>query len=418
MNHSFLKKSLLKKQPVPLPVDSTEPMQKGRVFLLSAAHFVNDSYQGFIAPLLPLLMIKLDFNLALAGVLTAIQTVFSSLSQPLFGHISDKIRQPYLVILGPILTAIFIGMIGLLPSFESIIVILILAGIGTAAFHPQSSVYTACASGRQSGLGMSLFVTGGSAGHALGALIILPIVTTFGMKYSVITIAFGIIISFLLFRNLPVLPPISFHKKVQIIDVKAKKPGISLFILWIIVSIRAFIVVGFITFMPIYLHNKNVILLLAGSAITIFELSGAVGTLLGGPLSDRFGKKIIIILSTSLSLPFLWLFLHTVGLISFIFLGCAGFFLFSSIPVSIIMAQELFPKRISTVSSLMMGMAWGIGGLLVPPLGAVADQLGIGQALELLIYLGLLGAIASAFLPGSHKVKKLESNLTPNFENL
>ena len=378
-----------------------DKMQADRVALLSCAHFLNDAFHGFVAPLLPMLMIKIGFGITQAALLTSIQSIFTSLSQPLFGHVADRIRRPIMTAWGPLVTAVFLGSIGLVNSYTAIVIILILAGIGTSAFHPQSAMLAGRAGGNRGGLAMSIFITGGSAGHSLGPMIILPIVTYLGLAYTPLTMIPGILISLLLFRNLPVLahPPAQRPAAAQ----HRTAPGLwkVLVLLYFIVTVRALLVSGFITFLPIYLHQKSFSLLLAGSAITIFELSGSMGSLVGGHISDRVGRKILVILSVSVPLPFLWLFLHSNGPTAFVFLALSGFFLFTSVPVVIIMAQELYPQRVNTVSSMMMGMAWGLGGLLVSPMGALADRIGVGQTLQILIFCALPALIASFFLKES-----------------
>lgn len=383
----------------PFPKSADEPMQAGRVGLLSAAHFVNDSYPGFVAPLLPLLMDKIGFGLTLAAVLTSIMAVFNSLAQPFFGHWADKMKTPYFTVFGPLVTAVFLGSIGLWHSYTALVIILVISGLGTSAFHPQTAVLTGMASGNRKGFGMSIFVTGGSAGHSLGPIIIIPIVTYLGLQYSVLTMTYGLLISFLLFRYLPNLPRPAFH--VKHVDVGSQSPRrlLMLGLLWFVVTVRAFMVVGFITFIPIYLHNKELSLFLSGSAITVFEMFGALGSLMGGAMSDRYGRKLIIIISFAGALPCLWAFLHFTGFVAFLFLAMGGLILYSSISVTIIMAQELFPARVNTVSSLVMGMAWGIGGLLVTPLGALAERTGIVPALDLLLGLGVFAVFAAFLLP-------------------
>lgn len=383
----------------PLPASNDEPMQTGRVFLLALAHFLNDTYNGFVAPLLPILMTRIGFGLTLAAALTSIQAVFNSLSQPLFGHFADKMKRPYMTILGPLVTAVFLGSIGLCKSYLAIVVVLIFSGLGTAAFHPQASVFASRASGNRKGLGMSIFVTGGSAGHSLGPIIILPIVTMLGLQYSTLTIFYGLVISLLVFIFIPPLATAPKHVPPLKMTIKTKHRNFVLFLLWIIVTIRAFIIVAFITFIPIYLHNKNLPLLLSGSAITFFELSGAAGALFGGAASDYFGRRNVIFLSVVLSLPFLWLFLYSNGFLSFLALALSGVILYSSIPVNIVMAQELFPNKANTVSSVMMGLAWGIGGLFVTPLGSLAERIGIGSALNLVVFVGIFAALAALMLP-------------------
>lgn len=388
----------------PFPQSSDEPMQAGRVALLAAAHFVNDSYPGFVAPLLPLLMDKIGFGLTLAAVLTSIMAVFNSLAQPFFGHWADKMKTPYFTVFGPLVTAVFLGSIGLWNSYAALVVILVISGLGTSAFHPQTAVLTGMASGNRKGLGMSIFVTGGSAGHSLGPIIIIPIVTYLGLQYSGLTIVYGVLMSFLLFRYLPNLPRSPMHTTHIGINTGSPRRLLMLVLLWFIVTVRAFMVVGLITFIPIYLHNKELSLFLAGSAITVFEMFGALGALSGGSFSDRYGRKLIIILSFAGALPCLWAFLHFTGFIAFLALAAGGMILYSSISVTIVMAQELFPARVNTVSSLVMGMAWGIGGLLVTPLGALAERTGIVPALDLLLGLGVFAIFASFVLPETKRM--------------
>jgi len=388
----------------PLPQSVQEPMQKDRIALLSTAHFVNDIYPGFVPPLLPLLMSRIGFGLPAAGALISVMSVFNSLAQPFFGHFADRTKSPYLIVFGPMVTAVFMGFIGFLNTYESILLFVILSGLGTAAFHPQAAVYAGRAGGNKSGLGMSIFVTGGSAGHALGPIIIIPIVTCWGLESGIMTTFLGVMISLLLLYALPKLPHAPAQSSYQLPQSGYARPRYAMVFLWIIVTIRAFIISAFITFLPIYLHNKAFSLFVSGSAITIFELSGSVGALGAGSLSDMFGRKKVIIYSLLLALPCLFIFLKSAGIISFLFLAMAGLFMYSSIPVAIIMAQELFPAKVNTVSSLIMGVSWGVGGLLVTPLGVLAEKTSIGDALMFLIYLGLLAAIAAMFLPETHKV--------------
>ncbi|MBN2410341.1 MFS transporter [candidate division KSB1 bacterium] len=397
-------KKIINSNKIPLPRSIQEPMQKDRVALLSAAHFINDIYPGFIPPLLPLLMSRVGFGLSAAGVLVSIMSVFNSLAQPFFGHIADRSKTPYLVIFGPMVTAVFMGFIGFLNSYESILLFVILSSLGTAAFHPQAAVYAGRAGGNKSGLGMSIFVTGGSAGHALGPIIIVPIVTLWGLKSALSTVFLGLTISVILFYTLPKLRYISAKDSYQIVRNGYARPRYAIAFLWIIVTIRAFIICAFITFLPIYLHNKSYSLFLSGSAITVFELSGSVGALVAGSMSDFFGRKKIIVFSLVFALPGLFLFLKFTGILSFVFLAAAGLFIYSSIPVAIIMAQELFPARVNTVSSFMMGVSWGVGGLLVAPFGILADKIGIQNAMVYLIYIGIMAAIAAMFLPETYKV--------------
>ncbi len=374
--------------------------QKRNILLLALGHFANDTYPGFLAPLQPLLMSRIGYNLTMAGLLTSIQSVATSIMQPVFGRLSDRMRRPYLVILGPLITAVFAGSIGLWQHYLPLALIILISGLGTAAFHPQAAVLTGRNSGHRRGLSMSIFVTGGNAGHALGPVIILSVVSLWGIEYSFVTAGYGIIVAYLLWKLLPKsLPLSSTPRSGDRFYLLRSKNSFALLLLWLIVVLRAFIIAGFLTFGPIYLHSKQFSLVVAGVANTIFEISGSVGAIIGGMLSDRIGQRPVILWSLILPLPFFLMYLHADGYVGLLFLALAGFFLYSSISVNIIMAQELFPQQSGTVSSLVMGLAWGVGGLCVTPLGALAEQEGVAMALQVLSYLTLAAFMAACFIP-------------------
>ncbi len=374
------------------------------VALLSAGHFINDAYPGYLAPLLPLLMQKIGFSLTLAGTLVSIQAVASSLLQPLFGMLSDRLRRPWLVIFGPLLTALFFCAIGLVSSWSHLALLIVCGGLGTAAFHPQAASLTGQYGGERKGLSMSTFVTAGSAGHSLGPIIILSVVTTLGLSYSWITVAWGASISLLLWRFLPTTVPIRTVQLAKTHNYRLGGRKSLLVLIWLIVFMRAFVIDGFLAFNPVYLHQQHFSMMLAGSANTIFELCGSAGTLIGGHFSDRLGHKKIIIFSLLCSAPLLWLFLHTQGILSLVFLGLGGCFLYSSVPVTILMAQELFPNRSGAVSSLTMGFAWGMAGLLLTPFGALSDKIGLGSAFNGMLYILPLSLLLTVFLPEKNRV--------------
>ncbi len=381
-------------------------MQTGRVLGLSMGHFINDMYVGFLAPLLPLIIDKLGISITLAAGLMSILSIFTSLAQPAFAFIADKIRRPGMVILGPLMTAIFFSAIGCAHSYAMLVVVIILGGIGTAVFHPQAAAFVGKASGRQSGLAMSIFVTGGSGGYYMGPVVIMSIVTWLGLEYSFVSIGPGVLIAAILFFILPKLPHapnrhVHVHGHVAIPNqVRA------IIFLYFISMIRSFLISGFNTFIPMYLKEQRYSPMMYAVALTAFGIPGAVGSLFGGALSDRFGRRTTIFASIALSLPFFGLFLALDGLPSLVSLGVAGFAVFSSIPVVIIMAQELYPGRVNVVSSLVMGLSWGVAGVLVTPLGALAERIGLGQALTMLIFLGAISCILTLFLPETKKVKK------------
>jgi len=378
-------------------------MQKGRVAALSMGHFINDMYPGFIAVLLPTLRDRLGFSITMAAMLVSIASIFTSTIQPIFGHLSDKYQKPTFVWLGPLITAAFMSCIGLAPSYLALVFIVICSGIGTAMFHPLGATYTGKAGGRQSGMAMSLFVTGGGAGYYVGPLVIMGITTTLGLQYSPLTIVPGIGVAVILFLILPNLEKIE-HKT----DKKATNGNGHLWamaFLFIFSIMRSAMISGINTLTPIFLENQGTAPMVYAGALTLFGIAGSLGPIFSGGLSDKFGRKAILVGSMLFSLPFLYLFIAIDHTASIYFLAATGFAIFSSIPVVIITAQELFPTRVGIASSLVMGLSWGLGGLLVTPLGSLAEHFGIKTALYSLVGMGVLATILIAFIPETHKSK-------------
>jgi len=365
--------------------------QKSKTLLLSAGHLVNDSYNGFLAPILPLLMHKYNLSLTLTASLATILAVTSSLMQPLQGYLADKWSHRWLVAIGPLLTAIFMSFIGIAPNFWVLAIFLLLSGVGTSTFHPPAATMVARCSGGKRGLGMSIFVTSGSLGVALGPVIILAVVKFWGLNFSVLTIFPGLIIALLLFLYAPALPrPVVFSKQVRSPLVFSTSNWIFILLLTFIAILRAITFVGFCNFSPLFLTQQGLSTELAGLSVTFMLVFGGLGAFLGGIISDFMGRRRLLFFSLLLAIPSALGYIYFSGFMRFVGLALAGFCLSASLPVTIIMAQELVPQRSSTVSSLMMGFCWGIAGFMLTPLGALADRMGLENVLWGLSWVPLL----------------------------
>jgi FSR family fosmidomycin resistance protein-like MFS transporter len=353
-------------------------IQRGQILLLSAAHLVNDAYAGFLAPLLPLLVEKFGLSLTAAGFLSSILSFSASMVQPLYGYLADRLGRRYFVVLGPLLTSIFMSSIGVPGSYTLLVLIVFVGGMGTAFFHPQGAALAGAAGGHRKGFGMSLFSAGGNAGYALGPLFILPIVSVWGLGNSYVAVVPGLLISVLLYRYI-------VHARLP--SPTQRETGTTgsfslhfkpLLLLWLIVFLRALVVTAYGTFIPLLLIERGFSLMIGGASITIFLLCGAVGGLLGGYLSDRVGRRMVILLSFILTTPLLLVFLYTSKAASTLGLALGGAALLASVPVVLVMAQELMPERVSTVS---------------------ADAIGLTTTLAMVAFLPLLGCLCGLGLP-------------------
>lgn len=375
------------------------------VLSLSAGHFINDAYSNFLGPLLPLLMDKLQLTITQAGWLVAILVISSSLTQPVYGYISDRYSRRAFAVFSPLITAVFMSCLGLATSFGMLALLLTLGGVGIASFHPQGAAITSMAGQKRKGLAMSVFVTSGSIGYALGPIFIITAVNHFGLEGSYLVILPGLVAFTLLYSLVPGVE--HSHREQQSLRLReaVKMVWRPLLVLYLLVVIRSAVQMCFVNFLPLFLHHQRGLSPEAAARITsAFLFCGAVGGFTGGGLADRFGGKAVISLSMLLSVPCFSAFIMTQGGTSYFWLGMGGLILLSTIPVNVVMAQDLIPQNASVASALTMGFAWGLGGMVVPLIGKVADIAGLASAFLLVISLPVAGFVLSLDLPGKKRI--------------
>ncbi|MCK4965618.1 MFS transporter [bacterium] len=370
--------------------------KREKVLLLSLGHLITDIYPGFLAPLLPLLMVKLDFSITGAAVLNSTLMLATSLSQPLFGHLSDKIKRKMFIVIGPVMSAFFLSGINIPNNYYLLMLFILLGGMGVAAFHPQGAALTNLKSGGRKGVGMGIFVFGGSVGFSLGSLLISGIASVGGLGKTHYAMIPGFIIAFFLYKYF-------FH--IEVPKLKENNTNciphavyyILIFII-LLVTVRAVIILGLSTFIPIYLAEKGENIAYGGFTLFLMHSFGAVGGLFGGHIAEKIGEKTVIILSFILPIPLFVLYMVTSGFLSILFIAAGSIVLYSSLPVTISLGQHILPHRIGMVSSLLMGFCWGIAGLVFIGIGAVADVIGVETTMFYLIYAMGIGFLLSLFL--------------------
>ena len=367
-----------------------------RTSLLFLGHFINDGYGGFFAPLLPLLIDRLDLSLAMAGLMGTTRILINSFTQPVFGHIVDRTDRPLLVAVGPVLTICAMSLIGMVTTSAQLFLVLIVGGIGTALFHPAAAVLVGGAKGaRNSGSLMAFFSSGGTMGAAAAPVLIIPFIAAYGSARTPLLIIPGlaVVLVFVLFLrdNLPLREEKSQEK------MRIKNIPRPLAVLWGIIVLRGMAGVAFSDFLAVLVTEKGGSHLVGGAAISTFLITGALGGLLAGRLSDRFGRKVVIFTTILLASPFLLLFLRGPTWFMLPSLALAGLFLFSSTPVGIVAAQEILPGKSGLVSGLVMGMAWGVAGLTLMPVGFLADRYGLVSVMTWIALIPLAAAILALF---------------------
>lgn len=363
---------------------------------MATAHMVVDGYGNIYAPLLPLLIPKLGLSLAGAGTLTMLYQIAASVAQVGFGHLADRWRPRALVMVGPLVSVTVLSLVGVAPTIPILALVLFAGGLGGAAFHPPAAALAHRLGGDRPGLAMSVHISGGTLGFALGPLLFAPVAQHFGLAWTPLTAIPGlIVIGFFLTR----VPPIDLHTRAAA-GFRALRPyARPLTLLYSIVVLRTMTSLAFATYVPVLLTRRGMTVAQAAGAVAAYLFAGGLGGFLGGPTADRFGARWVIACSLLLATPFLAASPHLNGAAFVVVFAIGGFFLQSTLPVNVTYGQTLAPVSAATVSSLMMGFGWGTGGLSVPLVGAFADRVGIDRALFGLAFVPLIAAVLALPLP-------------------
>jgi len=373
---------------------------------ISFSHFLNDMMQSLIVAIYPLLKGEFHLSFVQIGIITLTYQICASVLQPLIGIYTDQHPKPYSLSVGMGFT--FIGMLTLAfaPNYASVLAAAALIGAGSSIFHPESSRIARLASGGRHGLAQSIFQVGGNAGSATGPLLAAWIILPHGQA----SLAWFTLVAML---AIVVLARVGAWYKRQHLDrlglpksrraavspVSARRVGWSIGILVVLIFSKYFYIASISSFYSFYLIEKfQVSVRSAQIYLFVFLFAMALGTLFGGPIGDRIGRKRVIWVSILGVAPFTILLpfvdLEWTCALSFVI----GLILSSAFSAIVVFAQELMPGKVGAVSGLFFGFAFGIGGIGAAVLGGLADRHGIEFVYRICAYLPLLGMVA-AFLP-------------------
>ena len=368
-----------------------------RVISLASTHFIVDAYGNIYAPLLPLLIPQLGLSLTAVGVLAMCFQMASSMSQLGFGTLADRWRPRVLLIAGPLVTVIILSCVGWPSSAVGLGALLVLGGLGAAAFHPPAAAAVFHASGRHKGFAMSVHITAGSVGMAMAPLFFAPVIERLGLHWSPIIAIPGLCALWFLLRRVPPVAKAHTRNREGFGALGPYAGPLSL--LYLTVVLRTLTSAGFVTFMPVLLTSQGMSIANASLAATCYLLVSGVGGFSGGPLADRFGPRRVILISLISSVPFMVVASQLSGWWFTAAVSIGGLLLQSTLPVNVTYAQMLAPVGAATVSSLMMGFAWGMGSVMVPLVGLLGDTMGLPRALLTISFVPLLAAMLAAQLP-------------------
>jgi FSR family fosmidomycin resistance protein-like MFS transporter len=370
---------------------------------LSVGHLTTDLAQGSLPALLPFLVAKYGLTYTLAAALVLCSTFSSSIIQPLFGLWSDARGVLWLLPAGTIVAGVGMALVSVAPTYALVVLCVLVAGVGVAAFHPEASKFASFVSGSRRASGMSFFSVGGNLGFSLGPLVASSAIITFGFTGGLLLAVPGLVVGVVLVAMLPYLARFAPLGERRLAESTAGSQPRALSLLLVIVGLRSVAHMGLFTFIPLYEISRGNSKADGTLLLSLFLLAGALGTLLGGPLADRFGRRVVLIGSFAVTVPLIVCYTFMAGIVGDLALVLSGAAIIGTFGVTIVMAQEYLPGRVGMASGLAIGLAIGVGGIAAVALGALADAFDLETAVLATAGGPALSLLLALFLPPARR---------------
>lgn len=380
-----------------------QKFQTDKVAVLSAGHSVQDTYQAFLPALLPILIEKFSLMKTEAGLLSVFSS-FPSLLQPIIGYLADNIGPRYFVILAPAVSAIMMSLLGVAPTYIVAALLLIVAGISSASIHATGPVIAGRLSAQRLGMGMSFWMMGGEIGRVLGPLVIVSAVEYLKPQNTPWLAVGGVLTSVFLYFQLRNLNGRAFvHAAAPPWREALKSMRPVLLPVSAVLLLRAFAFVSVTTFLPTFLTEQGADLMMAGVSLSVMQAAGVAGAFLGGSLSDRLGRRPVLIAGMTLSAITLFAFTSLEGWVLFPLLLALGFCLLSITPIIMAIVQESFPDSRALANGVYMAVNFVSSSIVAVLIGAIGDL----SSLRTAYYVSAALALASLpFILSLPRVKK------------
>jgi len=369
------------------------------VVTISSGHAVHDTYTAFLAPLLPAFKDSLHLSNTELGLLTVFLNA-PSLVQPVLGYLGDRTDLRTLVMLAPAVAGVTMSLLGVAPGYAALAMLLIVAGLNSANLHAVAPVMAGRLSGDSLGRGMGFWMVGGELGRTLGPLIVVTAVARFGLEGTPWLMPFGFLASLLVYlrlRGVPRHAPKDGDRPASWQALRSMGP--FLVPLSAILAVRALMIGALTIYLPVFLSEEGATLWRAGAALSVLQAAGVVGALLGGALSDRLGRRLILALSLLLTPLFMFAFLAAEGWGQFLLLPVLGLTSLSTAPAIMALVQESFPQSRSLANGVYMALNFLIQSAAVLVLGALGDRFGLRTAFAVSAAIPLLGLPFLLLLP-------------------
>ena len=375
---------------------------------LSLGHFTIDAYSGFLNPIMPFIATKIGITMAIATVLISISNLTSSLSQPFFGYLADRWQRRFFIFWGMLMASVFLSCLGIANNIFTLIICLLFGHMGVSFFHPQATSFAYSNSEcKTNSKELSIFIAMGTFGFALGPAISSGITQLWGLEKLPFACVFGLIMAFVLLKNVPKITTVEKEKPKVSLALALKKifSNKPVAILVFASIVKSFVVSSFQIILPFYWKSINYSVATIGIILFVFMLAGALGVVLSPVFEKKLGVKKVFYISLISVLPLglIFYFGNGQGILSFISFILIGFVSFLAVPVNMSMAQRLMPEFKSMISGFIGGFSWGVIGLILPLVSLWAENIGIMNVLLVMTFVPFVFAYFIKFLPEGNK---------------
>src|SRR5919198_1203457 len=367
---------------------------------LSSGHLATDFANGALPALLPFFVDKFDLSYTLAATAVLVSAVSSSIVQPLFGLWSDRRGALWLLPAGVALAGSGIALAAVAPSYWLVLLLVVVYGLGVAAFHPEGSKFAAFVGGRRRASAMSLFSIGGNLGFALGPTVATPLVLAFGLAGGTLLAVPCLAVAVVLLALVPFLDSFAPVRGQRVESDEPDRLG-ALMLLLGVIAFRSVAWFGLITFVPLWEVSLGPSKAHGNHLLSLMLLAGGLGTLATGPLADRFGRRPVLLVSSAATAPLILVFVIIGGPVGAIALAGVGISVIGTFGVTMVMSQEYLPSRIGMASGLSIGLSIGLGGVGAVGLGAIADSIHLRSAMYAAAAAPVAGLALAALLPAT-----------------
>ena len=367
------------------------------IYPIALAHFTLELCNGFLPVIYPILITTMGLTYTQVGFVALITIIGDTLSQPLFGYLSDRWGPRLIVIASIAWIGLIMGLVGLVGNYWVLLLVVGFGALGSAAFHPAGASSSGAVGIDKRGGALAVFSVGGTLGSALSPLLITMAIGLLGLRGTLVLPPIAVAMAIVLYSQWKPSSQVVSNKS-QTDTLSASAPAgslIALVLITLIVMCRSWFHFSFVTYLAEWLQAPGWSLVRRGQALTILSISIGVGCLVGGVLSDKIGRWQVLVLGLGLLAPVYWLFITTSGDFLVFLAACIGFLIGLSFPVTIAAAQESWPRGVGFASALATGIGWLPGGIGASLTGFIADRTSLATGLHWLVVAPLLGVVCA-----------------------